>query len=384
LSGDRLLSVPITRSKGAVMPLRSASPRVISLLLFALAAGAFAQPHAPAATVPPTKAIAPAALPDPFYWPLELFHGTKLEFKVDLDLIAPLGNGSGNAAVYFKDFAKIGGPRFAAWNAAAGRRVSNGPAGEMVLPPNDPLLREAEPWVDQATLRFYPNVWPVRGLSTYDSGPPGDRRMANLLHIMTLGKSWAARGRAQTDPAKKKEDFRRVIRLGRLLRQDDVLLIQDLVGTALIHIGTVALYEEAKHENDTTMTTLTALAHQDSVVIRLETKERLEEFGIREENVNAEGVWAKMFGPSLELTSQHIDKIIEVATHGKERRFRIEALTLLWYISKEGTSAQKKRAGRILAGSGKDADPIVASDARYLESARWDKRLLQKFWQPPI
>ena len=364
------------------MPFRSDYPRVISLLLLAIAAGAFAQPHAPAATVPPPRAIAPSALPEPFFWPLELFHGAKLEFKVDLDLIAPLGNGSGNAALYFKDFAKIGpGPRLAAWDAAAGRRVpSDGPAGEMVLPPNDPLLREAEPWVDQATMRFYPNVWPVRGLSTYTDGPPGDRRMANLIHIVTLGKSWAARGRAQTDPAKKKEDFRRVIRLGRLLRQDDVLLLQDLIGTALIRIGMVALYEEARREGDTSMTTITALAHQDSVVIRLETKERLEDFGIRRENLDAEGIWAKMFGPSLELTSQHIDKIIEVATHGKERRFRIEALTLLWYISKECTAAQKKRADQILAASGKDADPIVAGDARYLESARWDKGLLRKLW----
>jgi hypothetical protein len=349
------------------------SRRVISrgalfLLLVAITASIYAQQPAPAATVPPPKTISPSALPDPFFWPPELFRGTKLDYKVDLDLIAPLGNGSGNAALYFKDFSK-GGARAADAEAAQKRRrvASKTWPGDSVLPADDPLLREAEPWVDQSVMRFYPNVWEVRGAST---------KSANFTYIIALGKSWISRGRSQTDPVKMQDDFRRVVRLGRLLRQDDVTLLQDLVGIALIRMGAAALYDSARREQDTTMTTLTALAHQDSVVMRLETKGRIEDFGIHEENVDSEGLWAKVFGPSVELTTKHFDKIVQVAVHGQERRFRLEALYLLWAVKNEGTSAQKKKAAEVLAAASKDADPLIAGAARYLGTAKWDKKLL--------
>jgi len=88
-----------------------------------------------------------------------------------------------------------------------------------------------------------------------------------------------------------------------------------------------------------------------------------------------------MFGPSLELTSHHLDRIVDVAAHGKERRFRLEALNLLWEVSKEGTSPQKKRADDVLNTAKKDPDPFVATDARYLATAKWDKKLLTESMQ---
>ena len=48
--------------------------------------------------------------------------------------------------------------------------------------------------------------------------------------------------------------------LGRLLRQDDVTLIQDLIGLAIIRMLAMAMYEMARSKSDTVQTTLASLA----------------------------------------------------------------------------------------------------------------------------
>ncbi len=65
-----------------------------------------------AATVPAPKALSLATLAAPCWgcpeatkWPIA--------FRTDLDLLAPLGNGPANAGLFFKDFAKPNGSRFA-------------------------------------------------------------------------------------------------------------------------------------------------------------------------------------------------------------------------------------------------------------------------------
>ena len=89
-----------------------------ALLGFRLVAGGRAsstdpnRPVAPAATVPAPKALSLATLaapcwgcPDAAKWPIA--------FRTDLELLAPLGNGPVNAGLFFKDFAKPNGSRFA-------------------------------------------------------------------------------------------------------------------------------------------------------------------------------------------------------------------------------------------------------------------------------
>jgi hypothetical protein len=81
-------------------------------------------------------------------------------------------------------------------------------------------------------MRFYPDCFPLEGTDT---------QLPNLLVPLTFAKPWVARGLALEDPARAKEDFRRAIRLGRLLRQEDATIIADLVGLACIRHGAQAL-----------------------------------------------------------------------------------------------------------------------------------------------
>ena len=94
-------------------------------------------------------------MPAPFPWTRSSTQPRPLRFQVDLDLLAPLGDGPANAAIWFRDFAKQDGCRNE-WgsNNRAIRPV--GGVDESVFLPDDPILLEAEPWVDQATMRFYP------------------------------------------------------------------------------------------------------------------------------------------------------------------------------------------------------------------------------------
>ena len=60
------------------------------------------------------------------------------------------------------------------------------------LDEDDPLLLEAEPWFDQATMSFYPEYYQFAGPET---------QVPNLLFPMMLAKSWIARGDANEDRA---------------------------------------------------------------------------------------------------------------------------------------------------------------------------------------
>src|ERR1035438_5707580 len=110
-----------------------------------------------------------------------------------------------------------------------------------VLRPDDPLLTEAEPWADQATMRFYPDVWTGEGPST---------PIPNLLVSLAFAKSWTARAASNPDAPASIEDCRRAIRWGRLLRQEDATIIQDLVGLASIRVAAEQLYALAARRGD--------------------------------------------------------------------------------------------------------------------------------------
>ncbi|HEX7529451.1 MAG TPA: hypothetical protein VF425_10095, partial [Thermoanaerobaculia bacterium] len=197
----------------------------------------FDRPAPPAHVALPIRIDVPNvpcwSCPDSEKWPIR--------FRTDLDLLAPLGDGAANAALWFKDFAKPRGARLEEAEAAMKRRVEGPGEFGLVLPPNDPLLKEAEPWADQATMRFYPDVWAAEGAST---------PIPNLLVAMSFARSWVARAGSNPDAQAAMEDCRRAIRWGRLLRQEDGTIIQDLVGLASIRLGAEQLYALAARRGD--------------------------------------------------------------------------------------------------------------------------------------
>lgn len=167
-----------------------------------------------------------------WWWPLA--------FRTDLDLLAPLGTGSGNSAAFFVQFRKPDGERVDEAEAMMARRVDGPPGLEKVLPPDDPLLAEAEPWCDQATMQFYPDCLPYEGLWT---------AYPDFLVPVTFARSWAARSLGGDDSGQAMGDFRRAIRLGHLLRQEDRFLLADLIGLACISAGVEASpYRRGLHQ----------------------------------------------------------------------------------------------------------------------------------------
>jgi hypothetical protein len=281
--------------------------------------------------------------PDSEKWPIR--------FQTDLDLLAPLGDGSANAALWLKDFAKPQGARLPEAEKAMQRRIAGPGDFGLVLPPGDPLLKEAEPWADQASLRFYPDVWAVEGGST---------PLPNLLVSLSFAKSWAARAASNPDAPAAIEDCRRAIRWGRLLRQDDATIIQDLIGLASIRIGAEQLYVLAARHGDQPLMLAAAIVQGEAAPQRLRTAQLLTRVGIQAAEKDA-------------VTDGKVDDVIGVAKTSPDRRFRNEAIVMLGFARFMGSSAQCRKAERGLAELKASPDAMTAGNARWaLELRRAD------------
>ncbi len=302
--------------------------------------------EAPAAGhVPEPFPIVVSELPTPFCWGCSKNRTAPLEFQVDLDLLAPLGDGPENAAVWLSRFA-IGGPRHASDGRSvySERLVAMTIDGEewRVFPADDPLLLEAETWVDQARCSFYPDVWELAGVET---------PITDLLLTLHFSRSWIARGKLADDPQRAREDFRRAIRLGRLLRQDDVTIIQDLVAIANIRIGAQALYELARREGDAETMVVTALVLADKDAMRQQTARWLTTF-------------ERSFRPSG-FSDDELESIIELLGEMTSRRFRMEGLISLQLATHMGTDEQRTRATEVLDEYTRSDDELLAEMARH-------------------
>jgi len=286
-------------------------------------------------------------LPTPRCWGCTWAKYHPSEFQLDLDYLAPLGDGPENAALWFRDFEKSASARSSENYQVRLVETDSG----RVLPGDDPLLLEAEPWVDQARCRFYPDVWEARGL---------DFPIPNLLFKLTLARSWLARGHERKDRTLAKEDYRRAIRLGRLLRQDDVTIIQDLVAIACIRIGAEALYEEARREGDGAMMVATALVLTDKDAMRsiAARNTTTTEFVYRGLNRDEAGDW------SLTTTDGSIDAVVELAREVPDRRYRMDALMALRIVRHQGTPAQRESVFEVLEELAASEDEITAETAR--------------------
>jgi hypothetical protein len=280
-----------------------------------------------------------------------------ITFKTDLDLLSPLGNGPDNAAEFFVQFSKELGPRAEEAEALAERRQEPYAQSEWVgkaVPPDDPLLLEAEPWTTQRTMRFYPDLLPMQGYKT---------RVTNLMFMITLARSWVARGLQAEDPVQGLEDCRKAIRLGRLLRQEDVVLINDLVGLACIHIGTRGVYELAQRIGDLQLALVASVVLGEVAPQRLYTSERLSSVDAKPFLHRSEDGRLK-----LELPDDKVDAYVEMVTACPDRRFRGEATLGSHIILYHGTPEQQARIRAALEQVAAGDDPLQADFARLVLS----------------
>ncbi|MEW6336924.1 MAG: hypothetical protein AB1625_05920 [Acidobacteriota bacterium] len=304
---------------------------------------------APAATVPAPKPIDVSNLeipcwscPDATEWPLR--------FRTDLDLLAPLGTGPGNAGVWFGAFAKVNGPRSAEGLAAMARRVEVPEIGQ-ILPPDDPLLLEAEPWCDQARMRMYPDVFPLSGWTT---------EITNLLLPLTYARSWIARGEKAASFDDAMADFRRVIRLGRLLRQEDVIVINDLVGLAIIRIGAEAIYDRARRDGRLEVALVAAVVAGEAPAQKYLNAARLTRTEVAPHLRGGRGT-----PRTLDLPAGFLDSLRKTATAGPDRRMRCEAIIQLQIVAALGPAGTRDEAKQTLAALAGENDAIVSSTARW-------------------
>jgi len=307
-------------------------------------------PRAPGASVPDSAVLQVADLEVPC-WTCPSNQDWPLRFQTDLDLLAPLGNGTANAAEWFALFAKEVGPRAGDATAAWDRRVEGPEWLGKILPPDDPLLLEAEPWVDQATMIFYPDIFELDGYAT---------RITNLLLSLNFVRSWVARGLAAENSEAAMADFRRAIRLGRLLRQEDVVVISDLVGLACIHLGTRGVYERAIADGDLELALLASVVLGEVAPQRLGTRQRLTTTDLLD-SVQLDDPGEAKF----RLRPGKLDAVIEAAKGSPDRRFRCEAIIGLSIMRALGTPEEQDRAVGILEKLVADSDPVISENARW-------------------
>jgi hypothetical protein len=329
--------------------------RVVLVLTLLLAGAARAGgPSAPPAKVPPPRVLALSEIQAP---DLKVTGG-QLDFVTDLDLLAPLGNGEGNAAAYFKDFARQFGSREKDVEKARGRMTVRF-RGRFYLS-DEPLLLEAEPWADQATCRFYPGLLPMGGWET---------RYPDFLHMIHLARAWIDRGDQLTGEARMAE-YRRAVRLGRLLRQDKVFELQEATGLSLIRMGSRAIYRAARAEGDAGAMVIAAHVLAECEAIHAAWAR----IGLTGEKVQFLQRLRKKKEPSFDGILDDQVKLLagRTASPAMPRAARIANMETLWLVLHAGTPGQRKTAREALGALSGDGDEFVAAEASWYLEQPWD------------
>lgn len=300
-------------------------------------------PVAPVAgKVPAPRPLTLDDIPQPLCWSCPGNRYVEADFQLDLDVLAPLGDGPSNAALWLRRFAKVDGDRSREDYRQGAVEADIAGRKRTVLPEGHPFLAEAEPWLDQAACSFYPEVWQLRG---------PDTPIPNLLMVMDLARSFVARGLASDDLEEAGEDFRRVIRLGRLLRQDDATVVQDLIAIECIRIGAWAMNMQARETGDALLLAATNSVLADHDSLRARTAQR-----VQAASRVYDGIRTGFFGRiSLELSDNDVAEVNRVAMRSAERRFQLEALIALRAIYQLGDSSHRE----LIEGGLKD---LAASD----------------------
>lgn len=311
---------------------------------------------APAARVPAPAALPAGPLEVPYWGSPAGMADWPVTFRTNLDLLAPLGDGHANAALWLKDFTKADGPRFTEAEVAMKRRVDGASDLGKVLPPDDPLLREAEPWADQATMRFYPDILPIRGFET---------PIPNLLVSLTVAKSWVSRALEDPMAPGSLDDCRRAIRWGRLLRQEGATVIQDLIGLACIRSGAQGIYEIASRRGDAPTALVAAIVLGEHAPQRLRTQQLVSKLSV----LDAGG---------LRITDRKVEELAEAIRTLPDLRFRSEAIAQMAIVRSVGTRQQRERAEEALRGAAETKSPVQAALVRWAQESDFSRRDLLK------
>lgn len=276
-----------------------------------------------------------------------------MEFSINLDRLAPLGDGEGNLAEWLHDF-DFGGARSTESGGVAQGDLFGRPTS--VWDEQNPLLIEAEAWVDQATCLFYPEIYKIQGWST---------SVPNLRMLLTLARSWVARGLSNHDATEGRADMRRAIRLGRLLRQDSFTIIQEMVGLSTIRRGAEGLYELARREGDATEMVLAGQVMADVDGIRALMQEKLSDIFDLEGALRG-GSLARW----LKDSEAGLGRIAKTALADGLRPLRAEAVMALGFALRVGGRAQRETSRTVLLQVVEQRDPVLAASAAwFLEKA---------------
>jgi len=301
------------------------------------------------------------------HWSHQNSREWSLQFRTDLDLLAPLGKGRRNAGEWYVDFRKPDGPRYEEARAMMDRKEDRGRNLAGVLPADDPLLLEAELWSDQAQMHFYPELLEPTGWYT---------QLPNLLVPLTFARSWVARGLESTDPELGLEDCRRAIRLGRLLRQEDTVIIPDLVGLACIRMGAQGIFDIAVRQGDAELALLASIVIGEVAPQRLLTSERIsrawDKSYIREDESG------KMV---LEIPDAKLETILDTARNQPDRRFRMEAILHLNVVRFMGTESQQERVVSLLNDLSGSDDPVLSEFALYSLENRPTREQMEELFE---
>jgi hypothetical protein len=200
-------------------------------------------------------------------------------------------------------------------------------------------------------MTFYPDLFALDGYNT---------RVPNLLFALNLVRSWVARGLAAETSEAAMADFRRAIRLGRLLRQEDVVIINDLVGLACIHLGTRGMYERAQADGDLELALLASVVLGEVAPQRLRTMELVTATDLADclHRTGEKGL-------DLELDPGKLGAIADAARSAADRRFRMEAIVGLNIVRSLGSVEEQAEAAAVLEELTTDSDPEVAVAARW-------------------
>jgi hypothetical protein len=236
------------------------------------------------------------------------------------------------------------------------RRVDGAAELGKVLPPGDPLLLEAEPWADQATLRFYPDVLPVDGFQT---------PYPNLLVSLTVAKSWVSRALSAPDAPSALEDCRRAIRWGRLLRQEGATVIQDLVGLACIRAGAQGLYDLSARRGDHATALAAAIVLGEHGPQRLRTQQIVARHSLQDEE-------------GYRITDRKVEDLAEAIRSLPDLRFRGDAILQLAIVRAAGTGRQREAAEKALREAAEAKGPVQAALVRWSLAADLSKADLGK------
>ena len=155
-------------------------------------------------------------------------------------------------------------------------------------------------------------------------------------------------------------DFRRAVRLGRLLRQDHVTLLGELVGVACIRYGLEGIYETASKQGDGRLALVTAVALSEVAPQRLRAAATVTDLDISPFiKKDAAGV------ATLELPDARFEAIVTAARTAPDRWARGEPTISLGLLRTLGTPTQRDKAKQALEELATSDDWAVAALAKH-------------------